>query len=262
MSEGRHIHIVGCSPRSGTTLMQEMMVTCFAIDDYCEHERSIFKSPVSPSGVLCTKHPREVMYMDCVLRHNPNVYVIYVGRDPRDVIVSQHKQRPGEYFSNLRIWKESDRDAQHLAGHPRFLAIRYEDLVNSPDEVQIRIKERMPFLKQLHPFSAFHLHAKVSEQSAQALNGLRPLDPSSIGRWRQHLQRVASQIRVHGDISSRLVELGYESDDSWMKQLPSADRSEESVIPEKLSLFEKVRMKWRIKRKCINYFFKTHSRFQ
>ena len=33
-----HIQIVACSPRSGTTLMHESMVTCFRVDKQYDHE--------------------------------------------------------------------------------------------------------------------------------------------------------------------------------------------------------------------------------
>ena len=80
-----HIHIVGCSPRSGTTLMQELMISCFEVDEHCEHEQSIFKRCKIAGGVACTKHPREVFYMPCVLKNSPNVTAIYVVRDGRAV---------------------------------------------------------------------------------------------------------------------------------------------------------------------------------
>ena len=34
----RHLHIVACSPRSGTTLLHEAMVTCFRADKHYDHE--------------------------------------------------------------------------------------------------------------------------------------------------------------------------------------------------------------------------------
>lgn len=249
----RHIHIVGCSPRSGTTLMQEMMVSCFAIDAHCDHEQSLFKSPRTPHGVLCTKHPREVPYLQCVLPHNANFTAIYVVRDPRDVIVSQHKKHPGRYYSSLRFWLSADRYAKQLEGHPRFLVVRYEDLVSDPDRVQQQLELAMPFLTRRHAFSEFHLHARISEQSAMALNGVRPVSVSSIGRWRQHLDRVAGQILLHSDIADRLIHFGYETDRQWQGQLPASPVRHDSVMEDEQSLLEQLRYAWRIRRKCLNY---------
>lgn len=251
----RHIHIVGCSPRSGTTLMQEMMVACFEIDWHCEHEQSIFKASPVERGVVCTKHPREVMYMPCVLKHNHQVVSIYVVRDPRDVIVSSHKRQPDRYYSNLRFWLDAERSARKLHDHPRFLIVRYEDLVTDPDRVQLELEQALPFLKRRFAFSEFHLHAQISEQSAVALNGVRPVDGSSIGRWRQHLDRVASQIRYHGDISAALIAYRYESDARWMELLPDQPVWHDSLIPDQQGWLEHLRFAWRVRRKCLGYAF-------
>ncbi len=257
---GQHIHIVGCSPRSGTTLMQEMMVACFEIDEHCEHEQSVFKAPRKPQGVLCTKHPREVSYMPCVLKHNPHVTAIYVVRDPRDVVVSQHKKHPGRYYSNLRFWQQADRYARRLERHPRFVVVRYEDLVTDPNQVQLALEAAMPFLRRRHAFSEFHLHARISAQSAMALNGIRPVDASSIGRWRKHLDRVASQLQLHGDVAERLQHYGYEADQQWLAQMPTHPQRHESVISDRQSSLTRLRYAWRVRRKCINYVFAGHGK--
>lgn len=250
-----HIHIVGCSPRSGTTLMQEMMISCFEIDEHCEHEQSIFKAPRQGSGILCTKHPREGMYMPCVLANNPNVTAIYVVRDPRDVIVSTHKRHPEKYYSSLYFWLDADRHARRLQNNPRFIVVRYEDLATDPDGVQRRLEGLMPFLKRRFAFSEFHLHAKVSDQSAVALNGIRPVDASSIGRWRNHLDRVASQIQRHGDIADALIHYGYETDKQWQTQLPCNPKHFDSVMSESYGWRERWSMGWRIRRKCLHYWW-------
>jgi hypothetical protein len=44
MSKPTQIHIVGVSPRTGTTLMAEAMATCFGIQ-YANRERRVFSAP-------------------------------------------------------------------------------------------------------------------------------------------------------------------------------------------------------------------------
>ncbi|MDA9867776.1 sulfotransferase, partial [Gammaproteobacteria bacterium] len=70
---------------------------------------------------------------------DPNLYVIYVTRDPRDVIVSRHGKSEDMYYSNIRLWRELHACARSLFGHDRFLNIRYEDFVNNPDATQSQI---------------------------------------------------------------------------------------------------------------------------
>ncbi len=118
----KHIHIVGCSPRSGTTLMQELMVTCFSINHQCAHERSLFDQDITLEGITCTKHPREAMYAGLALRANPDLHIIYLVRDPRDVVVSYHAKQPDKYFASASFYLHAEKYVTAYACHPRFIA--------------------------------------------------------------------------------------------------------------------------------------------
>ena len=250
----RHIHIVACSPRSGTSLLQELMTTCFRIDDFCAHERSIFRTAGMCGEVVCTKNPREVPYMPWALRLNPDLYVIYVLRDPRSVIVSRHKQSPGQYYSSLKVWQEFESYRRRLEGHQRFLVVKYEDLVTMPDVVQERIRLLLPFLEQRCSFSEFHRYAQPSERTTRALNGLRPVSADRLLEWQKHLPRIKAQLERFGDISTELVALGYEPDSKWTDQLRDVKpRYFDSVLDETWSSVSTFKMKYRILRKVIVY---------
>jgi hypothetical protein len=75
-------------------------------------------------------------------------YGLLLLRDPRDVLASLNGGR-GEAFAgkrkptlfNLRQWRKSVAFALALEGHPRFLALRYEDLVTRPQEQLDRIAQ-------------------------------------------------------------------------------------------------------------------------
>lgn len=260
-NSGIHIHIVGCSPRSGTTLMQEMMVACYRIDHHCEHERSLFKEKIRFRGVTCTKHPHEVQYAGGALRANKNLYFIYMVRDPRDVVVSRHANFPGAYFTGLDFYLRAERCASRLVDHPRFIVVRYEDLVRSPDSVQEFLERRLPFLERLHRFSEFHLHAKVSQDSSQALNGVRPPDAKSIGGWRNHLPRVSAQLRKFPAANEVLIRYGYEQSTKWTEILPPAnDQDALSVISERDGLKNAFRMKWKVIRRTSRYWLRLKAK--
>ena len=206
----RRIHVVGSSPRTGTTLLLELLVAGFAIDASADHETSVFERPPRGSGIHCTKNPRDLLVAGPLLRIDRNLWLIHMVRDPRDVVVSRHRRDPGKYWTNLRLWKDRQPAARELASHPRFLTVRYEDLVREPDAVQDRIAAWMPFLPKRAPFSAFHRTAKPSEDALDALRGLRPIDTGSIGAWRRHKPRLAAQLALHGSIQDDLERLGYE----------------------------------------------------
>lgn len=210
------IHITGCAPRSGTTLLMELLRSCFDIEAFGSHEMSIFLKPDPEPEIYCSKRPRDVRFVRPLLWRDSNLWVVFMMRDPRDVVVSEHKRRPGVYWCQLGTWKRRYRLARSLSHHPRFIVVRYEELASHPDVVQEELRARMPFLRQIRSFSAWGDANRVSNDSAVALGGVRPISASSIGAWRQKKGRIVSQIEKFGPIHRELVELGYEADDTWL----------------------------------------------
>ena len=218
----KRLHIVGC-PRSGTTLLMELVSTCFASDGFCEHELSIFEPIEDTADIYFTKQPNDIRQLGHIFGRDEQLFVIYMGRDPRAVITSKHREDPQQYFCNYRVWRECDQAAIGYENHPRFLRLRYEDLVTDADAVQQQICQRFPFLQQLHPFSEFHQHARPSEASRRAMNGLREVNRESLEKWRQHLPRVAQQLRDHPTLAEDLLRLGYEPDLQWRTALENVE---------------------------------------
>lgn len=215
------IHIVGSSPRSGTTLMAEAMKSCFDIDISSDHEdRIIYQRTPTRKGIYLTKSPDDVPYVELFLDVNPKLWLVYLLRDPRDVISSKHRRDPDKYFVGLWYWKKYTKAADKLRDHSRFITVRYEDFVRTPDRIQERLIEKMPFLTKEAPFSRYHeVVTHLSDSSELALSGVRPIAPKSVGKWKNHLPRVAGQIQKHGSISDKLIEYGYEEDSSWENML-------------------------------------------
>jgi len=231
----KHLHIVACSPRSGTTLLSEAMVTCFKIDKHYDHEVRFNLASADDGQILVTKRPKDTMYMPTVIDDDPEIYVIYVMRDPRDVIVSRHAKDKSVYYSNIRLWRQMHACAKQMAGHERFLEIRYEDFVRDPDETQQLITEKFPWLEKIHNFSEYHEHAQISEKSITAMHSVRPIAPTSVGVWTQHPGRVNGQQMIHGSLTPDLIECGYESTADWEQVLDSAEPDfSRSLYPEKL----------------------------
>jgi len=217
------IHIVGVSPRSGTTLLAEALKTCFNID-YCTlHEDRLFTRPPFKTKVFLTKRPRDIMIAGPSLRVDPNFYVICLIRDPRDIICSIHEKAPSCYWTGLKFWKVYSKKLKELEKYPRFISIKYEDFVSEPDKIQELLMKKIPFLQKKIQFSDYHKAASVSESSKEALKNVRPIKPTSVGRWKQHKARVAGQIQLHGPISADLIRFGYEDDEKWLTELEGVD---------------------------------------
>ena len=217
----RHLHIVSCSPRSGTTLLHEVMATCLHVDKHYEHEIRFHLAWADANQILLTKRPKDTLYVQAILEGDPEFYAIYLLRDPRDVIVSRHGKDRSRYYSNVRLWRELHAAAKPLRGHPRFLEIRYEDFVSRPNAVQDEITGKFPWLHKRHDFSDYHLYAQVSDKSKKAMDGVRPIAPTSVGRWRENLARIKGQQELHGSLSPELIECGYEPSRDWENCLES-----------------------------------------
>ena len=123
----RHLHIVACSPRTGTTLLHEVMVTCFKVDKHYDHEIRFHLVTGNDGELVITKRPKDTMYMPAVLDDDPQLYVIYLLRDPRDTICSRHGKDKSIYYSNIRLWRQMHGYARQMQGHERFLEVRYEE---------------------------------------------------------------------------------------------------------------------------------------
>lgn len=221
----RRIHVVGSSPRTGTTLMAEALQTCCNIDKYTKHEVRLFSRAEGSWDIFLTKSPKDIMIVGPSLRVDPDLFVIYMLRDPRDIICSQHRKRADRYWAGLKFWKTYSRMGQKLKDHPRFITVRYEHFVSEPDKVQEKLTEEIPFLEKKISFSRFHEFADVSDSSEEALGGVRPIRPDSVGKWRQHKERIAGQLELHDRLPEDLIRFGYEKDYKWMEEL-------EDVVPD------------------------------
>lgn len=249
----RHIHIVACSPRSGTTLLHEAMVTCFRTDKHYDHEIRFNLVPADDGQILVTKRPKDIMYIPDVI-DDPELYVIYIMRDPRDVIVSRHGKNKDRYYSNIRLWREMHGYARPLFGHDRFLEVRYENFVSDPDSTQQRIAEKFPWLEQLRAFSEYHEYAEVSEKSKLAMHNVRPIAPTSVGVWRKHLGRIKAQQAIHGSLTPDLIECGYETSADWERVLDGVEPdTSRSRYPEKVYFWSRISQRINALRKVAMY---------
>jgi hypothetical protein len=198
--------------------MAELMIACFAIDAFDDHEAQVFKLR-RDSAVYLSKWPVEMVSARWRLRFDPHFHVICMLRDPRDVVTSRHGNDMARYWAPLRMWKRNFCYARPVFDHARVIPVRYEDLVTEPGKVQDEIGRRLPFLRATGAFTEFHRRANPAVPAVRALGGVRAISADSIGNWRRHLPRLAGQLARHGPVTAELVELGYETDDAWLAEL-------------------------------------------
>jgi len=243
--------------------MQALFVTCFDIDGVTTQEERLWRRAARGERVLVTKCPGDEVLAPLLLPLDPHLWFVFMARDPRDVIVSEHGREPGKYWSNVRVWRQALNVHAQIRDHPRFVVVRYEDLVTAPDAVQGELIRRMPFLKPGVPFSRYHEHisaaAAQSEQFNQAMRGVRPVTPESIGAWRAHLPRVKAQLAMHGGITTDLVAMGYESDDSWLRLLTGVSQDENlSLVPDQMPPWKRAERAARHWRHMLVYLYRRY----
>lgn len=214
----RRVHVVGCH-RSGTTLMMELLWYAYPFSGRKAHEESVFNPAPKDARLYLSKKPPDTTRLRKVFLADEQLHVIALQRDPRSVISSIHPDRPGVYFSSFRRWREYAAAIDALIDHPRFLMVRYEDLVREPDAVQARIEARFDFLKPRRAFVRYPEGADVPENARVSMLGARPFDPSRIDGWREHLPRIQGALAQHPDLAEALIRCGYERDRSWQAAL-------------------------------------------
>ncbi|NBC24760.1 MAG: sulfotransferase family protein [Bacteroidetes bacterium] len=257
----KHIHIVSSSPRSGTTLLFELMTSSFHIDCYPKHEARIGKKPPQNCDILLTKSPKDTVVMDTILKYVSNIYVLFVLRDPRDSAVSIHKSKPDHYYGSLRYWFNYMPYYERFKDHSRVLTVKYEDLVVRPDAIQEEIHNKLSFLEKKYRFSQYTRHAAPSEDAKKALGGVRQINTSSIGNWRNHKYKLKKDIEKFGPIADDLIRFGYEDSKEWRKELIGID---EERIHQHVSPFSKrefIRKKRRTQILRVLKVWWYHSRF-
>ena len=246
------LHVVGCH-RSGTTLMMELLWHGFELGGRAEHEASLFEPVPEGAGVYLTKKPPDTIRIGPAFEADDALFVIAMMRDPRSVITSRHSSRPEVYFSSFRRWRSYADAIGRYQSHPRYLVVRFEDLVRDPDHEQARIAGRFPFLRCRAPFSSFPEGSRVPQPAAESLNGVRPFDTTRVDAWRAHLPRVKGQLQRHPDLPAALRTWGYEADDSWLAGLDGVTAYQQRYKEAEPHWFKRLETAWRFRRKLRRY---------
>ncbi len=220
----RRLHVVGC-PRSGTTLMMELLWMSYSLGGRCDHELSLFDEPLIPIDLYLTKKPSDSYRLEQLLRADADLYVVAMQRDPRAVISSRHARRPDEYYCDFARWQLHQDAIDALRGHPRFVAVKFEALLANPDLEQQALESRLACLAdndgsiRRGRFSEYPHGEQVTAAARQALNGVRPFDTTRLTSWQAHLPRVKQQLLLYPVLQSYLTRLGYCDDITWQASL-------------------------------------------
>jgi len=191
------------------TIEQEREVLA-AVQPYRDYTQAFFAvfgtiAKMAEKRYWLEKTPRHIYYVDTILREFPNARIIEAVRDPRDILSSRkirketdwalrygegaaEKIQVGLGYDPLRDssgWKaaiKSGNDAL-LLDKERFLRVRYEDLVTSPEEEVLRICRFLGLTFEESMMQVGWSNTTVLDGSKN-IQGIKPL---AVNKWQGKL---------------------------------------------------------------------------
>jgi len=187
------------------------------------------------------KTPLNIRHLDWIMARWPEARIVHVLRDGRDVICSmrEHPDRrwvdgrwvkqsnPRPVAEHARRWVADTAAGMRWRADPRYLEIRYEDLVREPEATLAAV---LAFLGE--PFDPALLAVAPAATPVGAAAPALPASPAapapathrpdaagaitttSMGRWQRDLS-VADREVVKRIAGARLIELGYATGSDW-----------------------------------------------
>ncbi|MGD1899157.1 MAG: sulfotransferase [Phormidesmis sp.] len=108
----------------------------------------------------CDQTPQNILYIKEILTHYPNASIVHMVRDPRAILLSQKnrwrrpflsdsipKKEAVRYWLNYhpitmsQLWKANVQTVDGFIEDERVYTLRYEDLLNSPEEAVEKVCE-------------------------------------------------------------------------------------------------------------------------
>ena len=176
------------------------------------------------------KTPRNISRIAEIFRCFPQARFVHVLRDGRDVACSlrthpRHRVVDGKLVPTgvhrpiagcARRWVRDIESSRRWWGDPRFLTVRYEDLVLDPRPVLERVTALVGegWDEAMLAHAAADSPFRDATRFAQNPEALGAVNASSLGRWQRDLDARDRRIfkRIAGPL---LIELGYAKDDGW-----------------------------------------------
>ncbi|MEY2931654.1 MAG: hypothetical protein RL033_2403, partial [Pseudomonadota bacterium] len=143
-----------------------------------------------------------------------DLHCLLLLRDPRDAALSFFQRTGGGVELYARTWRDIAALCRELAGHPRLLALRFEDLLTDPHGTLQRLgrwlgTEIDPEIGQLH-FQRSRAHGSTEWRENSAFQDVQGrFDRKPLGRWKA--QAASPIVRYTAWVTRRELEpWGYE----------------------------------------------------
>ncbi len=141
----------------------------------------------------------------------PNADVLQIIRDPRGAFASFRKAKVGlnHVAPLVRDWQKAAEIDLRLTNHPRYFRLRFEDLIQTPEDQLKKICEHLgvdfsPTMLEFHN----RKNAGFSDFQNHHQNTMKPIFTTSLKDWQQSLSRSQIALIEHC-LSSHMKRIGY-----------------------------------------------------
>jgi protein-tyrosine sulfotransferase len=168
--------------------------------------------------IWADKTGRNVHCFEQILKHFPNAKLLHAVRDGRDVACSlrTHRKRKVENGKivpthNLMPWEDcverwtrSIADGIAYRGHPNYMEVKYEDVIQSPEATLQQVCQHLEldYSPQMLNFHEVSGPSRDVLKFPQNIEATLPLYTNKVGRWKteltaQNLQEIEPQMKSY-----------------------------------------------------------------
>lgn len=158
-------------------------------------------------SIPCEQTPRNIFYAAALLKRYPQARIVHLLRDPRGVMASQKYRWRIHALGNsgsaslrqrlrtrvnyhpytvAELWNRATRAALRLSEHPRFMLVKFEELIEDPETVLRKVSEFIGVAFEPQMLQASHVNSSHVRPRSDAAGGA-VFDRGVIERWRTTL---------------------------------------------------------------------------
>jgi hypothetical protein len=161
-------------------------------------------------SIGCEQTPRNIFYAHQLLTLYPNARIVHIVRDPRAVLASQKnrwklRQMGADHlpkaemlrtwvnyhpYTMSKLWLKATEEAHRLASHPRFLAVRFEDLAAEPET---RMRAMCEFFGVEYEPAMLDV-PRWGSSNVQHSTESKGVAKEVVGKWRESLTKSEAMI--------------------------------------------------------------------
>lgn len=153
--------------------------------------------------IPCEQTPRNIFYARQLLDFYPNLKIVHIVRDPRDVLASQKNRWKRRRFgaANIpyseifrvwcnyhpytitKLWRKANSFPSDLANHDRFYVLKFEDMIENPEQ---ELRKAAQFTGLNFESEMLNIAQVGSSHRSNADNTLG-VARTALNRWKQAL---------------------------------------------------------------------------